>query len=170
VSARSPPDRSEIAWNFFAPGLGNDFDAGFEDVGFVQKHEFGLAAFEEEGEHFLEFFLDGVEGLGEQLLGLSVEFCDGGLEVADGLVDVVLLNGEEIVTLLEFVVFLERVHVDGAHLVDFFAQIVEPLLGFFRVDFELGPEFLNNGLELGVIGAPDFCLSGVRSSCGVPCV
>ncbi len=59
-----------------------------------------------------------------------------------------------VVPLLQLVVFLERVHVDGAHLVDLLAQIVDLCFRFLHIDLELS-EFLDHGLELGVIGVPD---------------
>ena len=80
------------ALELLAARLGNDLDARFQDVRFVQQDEFRPAAFEQEREHLPELHLDRVERLAEQLLGLAVEFGDGRLQVVDRFVDVVLLR------------------------------------------------------------------------------
>ena len=95
--------------------------------------------------------MDGVEGLGEELLRLAVELGNGGLEVGDGLVDVLLLGVQEVVALLELVVFLERVHVDGAQLVDLLAQLIESEPGLLQVDLEPA-QLRDDGVESGVVG------------------
>ena len=119
-------------------------------------------------EDLLELLLDGVEGLAEELLGLAVELGDGRLEVVDGLVDVVLLGGQQVVALLELVVFLQRIHIDRPHLVDLLAQFVERSFDSSTIDLELA-QFLDHGLELGVVRGPDDCPSDARSSCGARC-
>ena len=106
------------ALELLAGRLGDDLDAALERVALVHEDEVGLTAREELGEHLLEVHADLLEGLREEFLGGLVDAGDRFEELGLAVDEVGVLLLEELVTLLEFVEFLNGVEVDGAHGID----------------------------------------------------
>ena len=108
----------------FTRRLGNDFDAGFERVFFVEENQVGFAFFpEEELEHLFEVFANSGKSLGETLGGFIVNFGDDFQELSLRIDEVFMLSDDEVVALFEFFEFFDSIHVDGAHGVELTLQL-----------------------------------------------
>jgi hypothetical protein len=122
---RSPPERRVM-----------DLDAGFERVGLVDESEVSLAFLAEEFlEHVAEVEAHLGEGFGKAALGFLVDALDHGEQLGLGVDEIIVLVAEEIVALLEFIVFLDGIDVDGAHGLDLALEVVDEGL-------DMGPAWL----------------------------
>ena len=102
----------------------------FQNIPFVEQAQIALSAFEEDRKHFLEMLPDGLEGFLKLLHGTAVDFRDRLLRVGDGFFDIQALAVQKLVSLLQFLVFLECAHVDGAEVFD---QGAQPVAGVSHV-------------------------------------
>ena len=112
----------------------HDVDAAFGQVGFVGEAHLALAAAEQGLEHFLEVRVDALEGFLEAAARFGVELLDGFLGVADRIEQVLALRVQELVALLRFVKFFERLRIHRTQRFDARADFLVALLGFFNVD------------------------------------
>ncbi len=90
---------------------GDDIDARLGDVGLVGQPHLADAAAEQRAEHLPEILVDVLEGLGEPLARLDVDIVDRLLGVADGIEQVLPLRVQEVVALLRFLEFFERLRI-----------------------------------------------------------
>ncbi len=114
-------DRLEL----FARGAGDDVDAAFEDIFFVDEFEVGFTAAEDFREHIAEVFADALECFDEHGAGLGIDAGDDLVEFVFGGDEVVVLLGEELEALFSFFVFLDGDHIDGAHIAEAFFEFCD---------------------------------------------
>ncbi len=91
-----------------------DVDTRFEEVVLVGQAEFRAAAGEEAGEDLLEALVDPFEGLRKPFPGDGVDPCDGRLKGRKRGVEIGDLGGEEFVTGLQLLMFVQGQEVDLA--------------------------------------------------------
>ncbi len=117
--------------------LGGDFNPGGVDVFGIGQGQAGAAAAEETDEHLLELFLHPVEGLEEGGLHHAVQLGNDLTQIGVGLLQVVHLRGQVLVSLHRVLIFCQRFGIDGAEA----AQVVFPALNLlfqvFGKDFNL---------------------------------
>ena len=108
VSDFSPPESSSDVLQPLAGRRGHDVDAAFGQIGLVGEAHFALAAAEQRLEHLSEVRVDAFEGFLEAAARFGVEFLNGFLGVADGIEQILPLGVQELVALLRFLEFFER--------------------------------------------------------------
>jgi len=86
---------------------GDDVDAAFERVGFVEQREAGPATAEERRERLLEVGVDRCERLAEPRVRGLVDLADCLVGLGDRVDQVLALAGQEGVALLEFLRLLD---------------------------------------------------------------
>ena len=130
-----------------------DFDVGIQDVHglavlveFLDKVHLGFAVQEQLAEHELEVLLDTLERLEVAATGDIVELRDGTVERGAGAVQVVELDFHFFQTLLLVFVVFHHVHVDGAQVLDFTAQVTD-----FAVGLGLAVFHAFNALGIGEV-------------------
>ena len=136
------------AGGFFAWGFGDDLDAAFERVVFVDEDEVGLAALAEEFlEGAAEVVADLDEGFDEAFFGFVVDALDDAEEFGFGVGEVVVFALEEVVAFFEFLEFLDGVEVDWAHAVEALFEVGDG--GFDEVPVNVGGEDFVRGRGVG---------------------
>ena len=106
-----------------ARGRDFDFDAGFQHIAFVREVEPRMAAAEQFFKDLLEVVVDLLEARREQLFHLAAQFSDHAGQLALGLFDVRDLGFQEVVTFLDFLIFLDGADVDVAQTADLAADL-----------------------------------------------
>ena len=107
----------------FAGRRGNDVDAGLQNVDAFFQHNVGLAATEHAAKQPLEIGPNGLQTLREQPPAVDVDPLDDADQCLLGVYQILVLTVERLMTFLESVDFVERRHVDCAHIADAAAQI-----------------------------------------------
>ena len=114
--------------DLLAGRLGQDVDAGFEDIGRafrVNQREVCLTAAEDDRKESFKAISDRFESLLEAFFGSLVDVLDRVLEVLDRVLEVVFLGQKVIVALLELFILLDRHDVDFAQAADPFAEALD---------------------------------------------
>ena len=133
VSAFSPPESSADIDDLFSWRLGEDVDAGLEDIGRsfgINQRKLRLAAAENDREEPLEAIRDRFEGFLETFFGGFIDVLDRFLKVLDRVLEVGVLGDQVVVAFLELFELLDGHDIDFAQTADPFAQALD----FFAQD------------------------------------
>ena len=100
-------EQLDVLQHLLAWRICDDLDASLQHVALVGERKVRLATPEKVRKDLLEFGVDGVEHVAKTLAGGAVDLVDRRLQAIHGRFEIRLLSGQEIVTPLQFLRFLD---------------------------------------------------------------